>query len=131
MSDHIIFFDGECGFCNESVQFVLKRDKDKQFLFAPLQGETAKEWIPAEYRTPLQTSVLVEGYKTPQPKIYYFGKGAFRTLWLLGGFWKLLGWPFFLPAILYDWGYRLVARYRKSLISSCPTNPDRNDQFLP
>ncbi len=38
----IIFFDGICNLCNASVQFVLKRDKKKHFLFASLQSDVAR-----------------------------------------------------------------------------------------
>src|SRR5690606_35086984 len=123
--------DGECGFCDKSVQFVLKQDNDKKFLFAPLQGETAKKWVPEEFRKTLSTSILVEDYRTPNPKVFYYAKGAFRTLWLIGGWWKILGLPFFLPSFLYDWGYFIIARFRKKIVPVCPVNPVRNDRFLP
>lgn len=131
MNDHLIFFDGECGFCDKSITFVRKHDTEKLFLFAPLQGETAKKWISQEYRENLRTSILVENYKSAHPKISFYGKGAFRTLWLLGGWWKLLGWPCFLPSVFYDWGYRLIARHRGKLVTSCPVKPRDNDRFLP
>ncbi len=38
----ILFFDGVCGLCNRTVDFVLQEDRDRRFLFAPLQGETFK-----------------------------------------------------------------------------------------
>ena len=34
----IIFYDGDCGVCNNFVLFVLKRNKE-DFLFAPLESE--------------------------------------------------------------------------------------------
>lgn len=34
----IILFDGICNLCNQSVQFVIEHDKNKQFLFASLQS---------------------------------------------------------------------------------------------
>ncbi|MBX3165217.1 MAG: DUF393 domain-containing protein [Bacteroidetes bacterium] len=36
----LLLFDGECGFCNKSVQFFLKREKNKSVYFIPLQSET-------------------------------------------------------------------------------------------
>src|SRR5690554_7898148 len=38
----IIFYDGDCGFCNTSVQLVLKKRK-KDFYFIPLQSSIAEE----------------------------------------------------------------------------------------
>ncbi|MFM7487889.1 MAG: thiol-disulfide oxidoreductase DCC family protein, partial [Cytophagales bacterium] len=32
----VIFFDGVCNLCNQSVLFVIKRDKKAKFNFAPL-----------------------------------------------------------------------------------------------
>lgn len=39
----VILFDGVCNLCNTSVQFIIKHDKQKQFLFASLQSDVAKE----------------------------------------------------------------------------------------
>lgn len=133
--NHLLFYDGECGFCDAVVQFVLKRDKKGDFLFAPLQGKTAEielKKLPPKLKT-VDSLVLIENYKTPSQKIYVLGQGAFRVLWLLGGGWALLGWPNFLPPFLYDWGYRLVARNRQTLSQklSCPLpDPSQKNRFL-
>lgn len=37
----IILFDGRCGLCTRSVQFILKRDRDARFRFAPLESAAA------------------------------------------------------------------------------------------
>jgi predicted DCC family thiol-disulfide oxidoreductase YuxK len=39
----ILFFDGECGFCQKSVRFVYEYDEGEMIKFAPLQGELAGE----------------------------------------------------------------------------------------
>ena len=36
----IVFFDGVCGLCNRTVDFVLREDRERIFLYSPLQGET-------------------------------------------------------------------------------------------
>lgn len=41
---HIVFYDGECGFCNTSVQFILRYRK-KELYFISLQSDTAKKWL--------------------------------------------------------------------------------------
>lgn len=41
----IILFDGVCNFCNSTVNFILKQNKDKVFHFAALQSETGKELL--------------------------------------------------------------------------------------
>ena len=39
----IILFDGVCNLCNGAVQFIIKRDKNEIFQFAPLQGAIGKK----------------------------------------------------------------------------------------
>lgn len=111
---HLVFYDGKCGLCDQSVRILLKLDKKQQFVFAPLQGKTAarvlKE-VPEDVKK-ADSVILVENYESPNQKMYLFGKAVFRSLWLIGGFWCLTGWLFFLPAFLYDWGYRFAARNR-------------------
>lgn len=129
---HLLFYDGSCGLCDHAVQFVLKRDPQGLFAFAPLQGATAKNFFPA---TPKEDSlILIEDFATGSPKKSLFGTGAFRILWLLGGIWAVPGALCFLPPILYDWGYRLVARNRHRLFSQydckLPTS-DEKERFLP
>lgn len=124
--ERLIFYDGTCGMCHNVVNFVLKQDKKKLFRFAPLQGETAKKLLK---EIPQETLVLLDNH---YPLIR--GKGMFRILWLLGGFWSIPGSLFFLPPLLYDWAYRWVAKHRFQWFSSSdcliPTDADRN-RFLP
>jgi len=40
---YIILFDGVCNLCNNSVNFIIKRDKQNYFLFASLQSDAAKK----------------------------------------------------------------------------------------
>ena len=38
----IVFYDGECGFCSNSVQFILNHERDHELNFCPLQSEFAE-----------------------------------------------------------------------------------------
>jgi predicted DCC family thiol-disulfide oxidoreductase YuxK len=42
---NIVFYDGECGLCNRSVQFILKHEKDDLLHFASLQSDFAKNFF--------------------------------------------------------------------------------------
>jgi predicted DCC family thiol-disulfide oxidoreductase YuxK len=134
---HLLFYDGNCGLCDHLVQFILKVDSKKIFLFAPSHGSTAKlilKQLPQELQTE-DSLLLVENYQHPETeRLHLLGKGALRIFWLLGGKWCLLGLLSFLPAAFSNWLYRLVARNRHRFFSlkSCqlPTynSPER---FLP
>src|SRR6476469_9004981 len=41
----VILFDGLCNLCEGSVQFVLRHDKKKQFVFASLQSRVAEKLL--------------------------------------------------------------------------------------
>ncbi|SFT46349.1 Predicted thiol-disulfide oxidoreductase YuxK, DCC family [Lishizhenia tianjinensis] len=38
-----VYYDGDCGFCNASVAFILKNRKHDAYRFIPLQSKKAKE----------------------------------------------------------------------------------------
>lgn len=40
---HIVIFDGVCNFCNEAVNFIIKRDPKALFAFTPTKTDLAKE----------------------------------------------------------------------------------------
>lgn len=127
----IVFFDGVCGMCNKTVDFILARDRRHQFLFAPLQGETAKQELSAEDTENLHSMVLqVNG------KQYRASSAVARMLWRLGGFWSVVGALLWLiPWPLRHVGYKLVAanRYRifgKKDACRMPT-PEERSRFLP
>lgn len=128
---HLVFYDGECGFCDWVVRTLLKIDRKRIFAFAPLQGSTAKELLkdfPEAYKS-LDSLVLIENYQSQQRTYYVLGQGAFRILWLVGGWWKLIGWIHFLPPFIYNFGYRFIAQNRHLILSkeSCriPSTEDR------
>jgi predicted DCC family thiol-disulfide oxidoreductase YuxK len=136
MAKHLVFYDGECGFCDYIVQFIMKQDSKELFDFAPLQGTTAAKMLkqlPPEIVNK-DSLILIEDYQTSHSHVYVLGKGAFRICWLLGSAWAIPGMISFLPSFLYDWGYRLVAKNRKKLFKneSCviPTK-EKKDRFLP
>src|SRR5580698_9071612 len=39
----IVLYDGTCGLCSKSVQWILRHERDHELRFAPLQGATAEE----------------------------------------------------------------------------------------
>ena len=140
-TDHpILFFDGVCGLCNGFVDFLLVRDAQHQFRFAPLQGETASRLIHAEYDSAdatkqssqmLRSIVLLEGDRQ-----YRRSAAVVRILRRLGTGWRIVsGLLWVIPRPIRDAGYRLVAvsRYRlfgKKETCRLPTAAER-ERFLP
>ncbi|MEI8124825.1 MAG: DUF393 domain-containing protein [Parachlamydiaceae bacterium] len=136
MGKHLVFYDGNCGLCDQVVRLIFRQDKKELFDFAPLQGTTALSQLsplPPSMKT-ADSLILIENYKDKNRRFFIFGKGAFRICWLLGGIWQIPGAVSWLPSILYDWAYRLVARNRHRLFPSnqcvIPT-PQSRHRFLP
>ncbi|MGC6455654.1 MAG: thiol-disulfide oxidoreductase DCC family protein [Coraliomargaritaceae bacterium] len=108
----ILFFDGDCGLCQRSVRFLMKRGKRKQIYFAPLQGETAIQLLPERYRAELDTVV----YRLPDGECLTRFSAITRYLIDSESFLsfpaKLLN---FLPRVLLDRLYNLIAQRRHRL----------------
>lgn len=126
----VIFFDGVCGLCNAWVDFVLARDKRRQFRFGPLQGKTAKESLQLPAETALDSVTLVDA-----GGVFRKSDAVSRILIRLGGIWRLGGWLLrLIPRPLRDWGYDFVARHRyrwfgKKETCRLPT-PDERARFV-
>lgn len=130
-STPIVLFDGVCHLCDRSVQFVLDRDRDGVFRFAPLQSSVGRGLL-RKYDLPtasLDTMVLVENGST-----YVQSGAALRIARRLNFPWNLSAVLLIVPPILRDFCYRFVAvrRYRWfGKMDSCRV-PDAHwkDRFL-
>jgi predicted DCC family thiol-disulfide oxidoreductase YuxK len=61
----IVFYDGDCGFCNRTVQLILNREKKANIHFAALQSSFA------------QTFFDEKNQKLDVSTVYFFSKGEF------------------------------------------------------
>jgi len=129
MSRQVVFFDGVCLLCNGFVDFLLARDREQLFQFAPLQGENAKALLPAEFHTDLNTVVLWS-----QGQVFTRSDAVLMVLSQLGGIWWFtrVGWA--VPQFLRDLVYRLVASQRYSWFGKRETcrlpSPQERARFL-
>lgn len=128
----IVFFDGVCGLCNSTVDFLIARDRFNRLAYAPLQGETADRLLSEDLRQNLRTLVL----RTEEGRQYVRSAAVVRMLWRLGGVWMMLAallWVIPLP--LRDLGYRLVSTWRYRLFGQRETcrlpTPEDADRMLP
>jgi predicted DCC family thiol-disulfide oxidoreductase YuxK len=108
----ILLFDGDCSFCNKSVQFILEKEKKKTLLFASLQSEIGKK-ILAEHKVPkdIDSIVLVKNNKA-----YWNSSAALRVTKYLRGGYPLLQGFLIIPYFIRDFFYKLIAKNRQKLI---------------
>lgn len=109
MTSSLVFFDGVCNLCNNTVQFLLKIDKHQRLQFGSLQGETAKNNLPAYNISPNKLSSIIFIHKG---KVYTESSAVLEIFRVIGGLWTLLYVFKIIPAFLRNGIYRLIARYR-------------------
>jgi len=113
-SDPILLYDGHCGFCNGTVQFILARDPNGRMRFAPLQGEFAQRVITQhpELRG-VDSLILVEreGQGGPE-RVTVRSKAVLAIARYLGGWWRTAAVLGLVPRPVRDWVYDAFARHR-------------------
>ena len=121
----IVFFDGVCGLCNRTVDFLIEKDVHQRLRYAPLQGEVAQFRLSDAERSLDSIVFRSNGY------VWKRSSAIVRILWKIGGIWSLAGSLLWLiPKPLRDVGYSLVAKYRYRMFGkqeTCrmPTEADR------
>ena len=129
MGQRILFFDGVCNLCNVFVDFLIRRDRNLQLHFAPLQGPTAKARLPAEMPQELASVVYWDGQS-----LLTKSDAILAATGHLPGPWNWLTGLKLVPRVLRDLVYDLIAsnRYRvfgKRDLCRVPT-PEERSRFL-
>lgn len=133
----VILYDGVCGLCDRYVQFVLARDRQRRFRFAPLQGPFAAEALSRHgLRGPdaPDSMVLVEGPLGARERVRLRSDAVLAIAAGLGGAWRLTGVLRLIPRFARDAVYAVVARVRYRLfgrLDRCALPPaGSRDRFL-
>jgi len=108
----IILFDGVCNLCNGSVNFILARDPREIFLFSPVQSAFAKELLARHGLQGIGTDSFV---LVKDGKCYLRSDAALQISREMPGMWPWLYGLRFVPKLLRDFVYNLVARHRYRL----------------
>lgn len=127
----IVLFDGVCNFCNGSVNFIIERDREGYFKFAPLQSEIGEQYLDKSgiNRKVTDSVVLIEN-----GRVFTHSTAALKIAQKLDGFWSWFYALIIIPKPVRDFFYKLFAKYRYRLFGkqdACmmPT-PDVRQRFL-
>jgi predicted DCC family thiol-disulfide oxidoreductase YuxK len=132
----VLLYDGLCGFCDGTVQFVLKHDRRGTLKFATLQGDFARGVIARHPELAgVDSLVLVEPDETSgDENVYVRSAGALRVARYLGGPWHLARVVAIVPRFLRDWAYDGFARIRYRVFGrydTCPIpTPEQRARFI-
>ncbi len=111
----LLFYDGDCGFCNAAVQFVLRHERAPVLKFAPLQGITAAQILAA---AGIKPDVGPDGTLIiwDNGQLLIRSQAVLRAMTYIGGPWRLFSRLLHvIPTPLADLFYRLIARSRSYL----------------
>ncbi len=127
----IVLFDGVCNFCNGSVNFIIERDAENYFKFAPLQSETGRQLLEkfGIDKTETDSVILIE-----DERAFTHSTAALKIAGRLPGIWSWLYAFIVVPKPVRDFFYKLFAknRYRlfgKQDVCMMPT-PEIRERFL-
>lgn len=106
----IVLFDGECNFCDASVQFIIKRDPKGIFSFASLQSDVGQQLV-KEYHVPekIDSLVLIDA---ENHTFYIKSSAALHICKNLSGLWKTFYIFKGVPRLIRDQVYDFIARNR-------------------
>jgi len=126
----LLFYDSTCALCHGLVRWVLARDRDAAFHFAPLQGPSCAELAPQAPQ--LGDSVII---RDESGRLYARSDAVIFILRFLGRR-RLARALELVPRPLRDLGYRAIARVRYAMFGRkdelCPiVPPELRDRFLP
>ena len=120
----VLFFDGECAFCSESVRQAVRFDRHERLSFAPLQGKLAAQMDFSKYAAEAGGTMVL--LRESDSRVFVRSAALIELAKVLGGWWRLCTVAWLVPRPLRDWVYGWVAnnRYRfmgKSATCSLPT----------
>lgn len=128
----VLLFDGTCGLCARSVQWILRHERDDAIRFAPLQGPTAAELRRKYPQIPqaLEAVVYIDGGRA-----HLRSKAFFHLSDHLRAPWRWLHAVRWFPGFIPNLGYRVIAavRYRVwGRADRCDLpDPEQRSRFLP
>ena len=108
----ILLFDGECGFCNRTVQFFLERENGKKRMhFAPLQsdiGVELRKYFMIDER--IDSLILIKGHNA-----YIKSCAALRLAIYMKWPWPLVIVLVAIPPFIRNVVYDFIAKRRMKL----------------
>lgn len=128
--DNVILFDGVCNFCDQSVQFIIKRDRDGIYKFASLQSDIGQKLL-TKYQVPtdIDSFLLIK-----DNKVYTKSTAALKIAQQLDGLWKVFYPLIIIPKPFRDIFYNIIAKNRYKWFGkkdSCTLpSPEIKDRFI-
>ena len=126
--ENFVLYDGDCGFCNRSVAFILKHEKSDLIHFAPIQSDFTKQLFK---KNDWDQPNLSTFYFIQNGKKYERSTAAFEVTKYLKSPYSWLRIFRVIPRGITNWLYDQVAKRRQRISSGfcvMPT-PEQRTRF--
>ncbi len=119
MKDNIIFFDGECSFCNSTIDFIWKKNKKRNLYYSSLQSDFAADFLK-----------INEVEEIKLDTIYFYSNGkVFSKTQAFVQVLNELSWPYrfigktlkVMPKAIANIAYDLVSSNRHAILAKKET----------
>jgi predicted DCC family thiol-disulfide oxidoreductase YuxK len=117
-SRNIVFFDGDCNFCNSSVNFIFENRSKDNIYFASLQSEFAKKTLPNNFVNQPNFDTI---YFYTGGKIHDRSSAILRMVKHLKQPFKIGMIFLIVPKFIRDFCYDIVAKNRHKIVKSTVT----------
>lgn len=127
---YYVLYDGECGFCNFWVAWILKNDRKDQFLFSALQSEFGQKFL-KDRNLEHQSFDTLYLYS---PQKFYLTKSsaALKIASILGGKFAMIRYLKIFPEFIRDRVYDIISKNRQKISAAkcyLPTAKER-EKFI-
>ena len=113
LTSPVLLYDGECGFCDRTVKFALRRDQGGPLRFATLQGAYGAALVSRHPELAHVDSLVWVEANGAVERVWVRSAGALRLARYVGGIWSILaGIAMLVPRPLRDAAYDAFARRR-------------------
>jgi len=120
----MLLYDGDCGFCNRSVQFILNKEKSKKIHFAALQSDLTQQLFAANNwpQPDLSTLCFIENGVR-----YERSTAALRIARYFRYPARMLRVFYIIPRPIRDWAYNVIAKRRQRIAKGYCVMPSPED----
>ena len=139
----LVMFDGGCGFCNASVRWLMRRDLRDRLRFVALDSDKAEPVLArhgyvgmgSALNADTGTMVVVRDVGGETESVLVRSEAVVALLKELPQPWPRIGAVLsWIPRVVRDFGYRVVARWRYGIwgrLESCPVpTAEERGRFL-
>jgi predicted DCC family thiol-disulfide oxidoreductase YuxK len=129
-SPPLLVYDGSCGFCSRSVQFILRHERSHELLFVTRDSPLGQDLRRHFHLETVESMLWINGDHVAKESSAVLNAARY-----LGGVWSVLAaLGSLVPAPIRNWAYRLIARNRRRLMSSSTSclvpTAEQRERFL-